>query len=159
MTQPVETDPFEGAAPPPPREDRPKMRHLNNRLVIVTPAKIERGIPNTLTPGAVQDRITADIEILDGATLMYGDDPDTGKQADKRMEIPGRIEGMYLNGARMVAQLTVREEGGRLRKQVLGRVRAVPNGPGQRPSWILETPTTADYDAARVYRNTVNPFG
>lgn len=157
------TDAFEGAAPPPPQADRPKLRNLRGRLLLIKPSRIERGVPGPDNDGKLQDRVTANVTILDGGRLGFGDDPRMGVPASKWIEeneLPYTIEDMYISGKLLVLQLTVKEEGGRLRVQVLGRLGAKPSAKATySPAWLLDTPSAADIEIGKAFLNTVNPFG
>jgi hypothetical protein len=123
-------------------------------LVLISPHKIERNVPklNARGPDDVQDRITADLVVLDGAPFMWGGDPEgfAGKGSiphDKQASIPHESLNMWINQALLVLQLE-RSIG----SKVLGRLNQKPaTQPGRRPSWTLDNPTDADRELARQY--------
>lgn len=133
------------------------------RLVLITPYKIERNVPNRRAkPDAngqlpTQDRMTCDVVFLDGPPFMYGGDP-TGENGPPKPHtetatIPHESRGIFISNVLLVSQcersLPV---GNTPARPVLGRlVKGVPSQPGLRPPWKLEDPTDADRQVARDY--------
>lgn len=154
-------DPFSGPAPQQPRG--PRIRDLYGRLLLLVPHKVEEGIPNRLQPGETQDRMTADVIVLDGGAIAYGGRPEATPPTphDKTANVPHRTDRMFISQAGLISQC--REAlAKRLRGQpgmVLGRLRVgdAPR-PGANPPYLLDPPTDADKAMARAYLATVDPF-
>jgi hypothetical protein len=153
---PDDSDPFDSPAEIP--SEFPKFDdHLRGRLLLIKPTKLEQGLVSTTLPKnsdgtpVVQDRITADVYVLDGAPLADF----AGATA---------FPGLYISQSRVVVQLSnVAQLGAKTRQtMVLGRLntryaQGKPNptakerkaGPGN--PWGLEDPTDADKATARAY--------
>jgi hypothetical protein len=134
------------------------------RLVLITPIKVEFGIPNRLQPGTTQDRMTADVVILDGGPCAYGGQPEKpgGKPHDKWAQVPHRTRGQYISSVGLISQC--REALERRRKgqpgMVLGRLYVGEStDPAKEGAWLVSDPTDADKALARAYLSTVDPFG
>lgn len=165
LAQPAATtaaDPFSGPAPQRPRG--PRMREMNGRLLLITPRKVET-VPNRRSkePGATQERMTADVVILDGGVIHYGGRPEALPPTQHTMQsnVPMRIEAMFISAVGVVSQcreaLAKRQQG--QPGMVLGRL-----GTGEardtdsNPPYLLALPTEADMAAARAFLATVDPF-
>lgn len=58
------TDPFGGPAVIP--TEFATIESFRGRLVLIKPTKLETGLPNQMNPGQLQDRMTADVSVVDG---------------------------------------------------------------------------------------------
>lgn len=153
-------DPFSGPAP---RADRPRVRDMYGRLLLVIPHKLEEGIPNRLQPGTTQDRMTADVVVLDGGALPYGGRPEATPPVPhtKTAQVPLKVDRMFISQAGLISQS--REAlAKRLRGQpgmVLGRLAVgETSNPGQNAPYLLTPPTEEDKQLARKYLASVDPF-
>lgn len=153
-------DPFSGPAP---RADRPRVRDMYGRLLLLIPHKLEEGIPNRLQPGTTQDRMTADVIVLDGGALPYGGRPEATPPVphNKSAQVPLKVDRLFISQAGLISQC--REAlAKRLRGQpgmVLGRLAVgEANAPGQNAPYLLTPPTDADKQFARQYLAAVDPF-
>lgn len=154
-------DPFAGPAPQQPRG--PRLRDLYNRLLLVIPHKVEEGIPNRLQPGTTQDRMTADVIVLDGGPIAYGGQPEATPPVphSKTASVPHKTDRMYISSAGLISQcrdaLAKRRAG--QPGMVLGRLAVgEKKDPAQNAPWLLTPPTDADKVTARAYLATVDPF-
>lgn len=154
-------DPFSGPAPQQPRG--PRLRDLYGRLLLVVPHKLEEGVPNRLQPGTVQDRMTADVIVLDGGPINYGGKPEATPPVphNKVAQVPHRTERMFVSSAGLISQcrdaLAKRRVG--QPGMVLGRLGVGDaKEPGQNAPWLLTPPTEQDKQIARQYLSTVDPF-
>lgn len=156
-------DPFSDPAP---REARgPRLRDMYGRLLLVIPHKLEEGIPNRLgKPGETQDRMTADVVILDGGTIHFGGKPEATPPTPhtKTSEVPLKNARMFVSSGGLISQcrqalakrLTTGQPG-----MVLGRLSVgEAKGPGQNPPYLLTPATEADKQVARQYLANVDPF-
>lgn len=155
-------DPFSDPAP---REARgPRLRDMYGRLLLLIPHKLEEGIPNRLgKPGETQDRMTADVVILDGGPLMYGGAPEKipAVPHTQLAEIPHKNARMFISSAGLISQcreaLAKKVTTG-VPGMVLGRL-AVGEAKGdQNPPYLLTPATDADKALARTYLANVDPF-
>jgi hypothetical protein len=125
---------------------RPSLAKIGaGRHVLIFPTKIERDVvSNTFknNDGSPQknDRLTADIVVLDGPPFMYGGS--TQKMTpDTLQAVPGpmseKFMGVYVSGKIVIGQCerSVDEKG---RRSILGRLIQVPTQ-GQ-PGWKLDDP-------------------
>src|SRR5690606_889012 len=127
------TDPFSTPAAIP--STYPKPRDLKGRLLLITPVKLER-VPNTQgAPGDMQDRITADVKVVDGSVPGFDDTEFTG---------------VYFSGSRVVPALAPSIQA---RGTVLARfdTRFADKPAGKGNPWGLQDPTEADKQTARDY--------
>jgi hypothetical protein len=162
---PAGGDPF-GA--PAPRADRPTMLCLPGRLLLVMPKRMEYNVPvKNPKPGmpAQQDRLTADVIVLDGGTLHYGGDPGARppRPHTKTAEVPLRIEGMYISQKGLLSQ--TREavdklQSGQPGAMVLGRLGWGEAKPGENAPYLLMPFTEQDAQVARAWlaANPPTPF-
>ena len=133
------------AAPPPPPQitypttmgdpdpkassvPRPRLQDIGrqNRLVLIRPLKIERGIPNTQgKPGDVQDRMTCDVVIFDGGPVAWGGKPEKGQPHTTQSPLPYEIPAMYISSGPIISQCERR-----MNEVVVGRlgITDLPNG-------------------------------
>lgn len=154
-------DPFSGPAPQQPRG--PRVRDMYGRLLLVIPHKLE-DVPNRLQPGTTQERMTADVIVLDGGPIAFGGRPEATPPVphDKTAVIPHKIAKMFLSQRGLISQcrealakkLTTGQPGMVLGRLAVGESREV----GQNAPYLLTPPTDADKQAARAYLATVDPF-
>lgn len=150
---PYGDDPF-GA--PAPQAERPRIADLAGRLLLVSPLRLEEGLPNRLQPGTTQDRMTVNIVVLDPAEpIAYGGRPEEGVPHTKQMTVPATIERSYISQRGLISQLRqalVARLAGQGRGMTLGRLyRGQPTQPGQKGAWLLSIPTEAERELARRY--------
>jgi hypothetical protein len=162
----IEGDPFD--APAAQQARGPRMREMYGRLLLVIPRKLEHGVvsrtlKNSDGSPAVQDRMTADVVILDGTTIHYGGKPEAVIPVphDKSAEIPFRVTGMFISNAGLISQC--REALAKIVSQgrpgmVLGRLGQGQGGQNGNPPWILTPATDADRVIGKAYLATVDPF-
>lgn len=160
-------DPFSGPAPQAPRA--PRFREMYGRLVLLIPRKLETGVVSRTftnqdgTP-AIQDRLTADIIVLDGGPITYGGAPEKVPPIPHTMteNVPHRWPNAYISFGGIISQCRVAlskivTEG--RPGMVLGRVTRGTEATKGEPPWLLSEPTEADKAIARAYLATVDPFG
>lgn len=157
----VTDDPFSAPAPQQPRG--PRLRDLYGRLLLVVPTKLEQGVPNRLQPGSTQDRMTADVIVLDGGPIAFGGKPEAVPPVphDKTAQVPHKTPGMYISSSGLISQsreaLAKRAQG--QPGMVLGRLGVgTKKEEGQSAPWLLSVPTDADKTLARQYLAQVDPF-
>lgn len=155
--QGTDDDPFGGPAPRAPKG--PRFREMHKRLLLILPKKLEEGVPNRLgEPGDTQDRLTADVIVLDGDPIAYGGEPEKvdGKPHDKVAQIPCKNTAMFVSYTGIVSQCREALENYKNKKggktMALGRLGLgeVPANGGNRP-WVLQDPTEQDKAIAREY--------
>lgn len=133
--------------PAPLGEKRPRIIDLQGRTVILIPDKIERVVNNLAPKDAadkMQDRLTADLHVIDGGTIHYGGNPESDfepKPHNLTAEPPYAIRRMWItnspivNGARNALDRTHRDFG----KPIVGvLVTYPPKERGRRPSRAIE---------------------
>lgn len=154
-------DPFSAPAPQQPRG--PRLRDLYGRLLLVVPVKLEQGVPNRLQAGTVQDRMTADVIVLDGGPISYGGRPEATPPVphDKTAQLPHKTPGMFISSSGLISQcreaLAKRQQG--QPGMVLGRLGVGQvKEQGQSAPWLLSVPTEQDKALARQYLAQVDPF-
>ena len=158
------TDPFaSGQSDPfgdPVRQGKmPKMIELYGRLVLVKPLKIETVKDNlSPTPGATVDRLTADVDILDGtwplvrlhkSGLPVSQASPGTPQPEPLTE--RHFSGMWINskGIVSVAKMSLAGQGP---QTILGRVsRGDASQPGWNEPYFLAAGTKEDKTVARAY--------
>lgn len=136
----------------------PSQASLRGRLVLITPRKIET-TPSNLNPGQMQERITADVTVVDG----LGPVPDikNNKHSGQWLEGPD-FTGVWLSGQRVVDQLRSQIGTG---QSVLGVIETYQ--PGQVPMkgnpWGILTATpeqkaqASQFLATRTIASTPDP--
>lgn len=136
---------------------------LHGRLLMITPLKVET-VPNRLSqvPGATQERVTADVVVLDDQTV-YGPSSVIGPPEGELEQVPAAFDGMYFSQAALVSQMRKATKanmaGADPKRMVLGRLKKEPpKEKGRYPTWVLADPTEADKQLARNYLATKNPF-
>lgn len=155
-SQDIGADPFDNPAP---QAERPRVRDIHGRLLLIMPLSIEKGVPNRLRPGTKQDRMTADLIVLDGGTLHYGGAPEKIPPVPhtKHVEIGDgfKIEGLFISQVGLLSQCRqalankLSENGGNT--MVLGRLTVGQATGGNNPPYLLNPPTDADKALARKY--------
>lgn len=128
---------------------RPTIASLRGRLVMIKPLKQET-VPNRLgAPGSTQERVTADVTVVDGrgpVPVMEGNPPRATGQTLDGPEFPR----LWIQNEYIVTQLS---EALRVGGIVLGRV-DLPNpnqNPGKGNAWGLTKATDADKQTARDF--------
>lgn len=140
------TDPFMDPAKV---SARPTVASFRGRLIMVKPLKQET-VPNRLgQPGATQERVTADVTVVDGAgpvPLMEGNPP---RPTGATLEGP-EFPRLWLQNEYIVAQLSEALRAGGV---VLGRVDLpIPDkAPGKGNAWGIVKATDADKQMARDF--------
>jgi hypothetical protein len=155
-------DPFSGPAP---QSERPRVLDLFGRLLLIVPVKVEI-VKNTLSkePGATQERMTADVVVLDGGQLSFGGNPEKlgGAPHTKVAPVPMKIDRLYMSQAGLVSQCRValaRRQSGQPGGMVLGRLSVgQAKEAGQNAPYLLTEATEADKAIARQYLANVDPF-
>lgn len=153
---------------PAPRADRPTMLCLPGRLLLIIPKRMEYQIPvRNPKPGMPthQDRLTADVIVLDGGTLWYGGDPQARppRPHTKTVEVPYRIEGMYISQIGLLSQ--AREEIAKMQSgqvgALLGRLGYGEASNGNNAPYLMQPFTDQDAAVARAWlaQNPITPFG
>lgn len=135
------------AGPAPLGEKRPRIIDLQGRTVILVPDRIERVVNNLAPKDAVdkmQDRLTADLHVIDGGTIHYGGNPESDFEPQAHMltaEPPYTIRRMWItnspivNGSRNALDRTHRDFG----RPIVGvLVTYPPKERGRRPSRAIE---------------------
>jgi hypothetical protein len=118
----------------------------DGRLVLISPIKVERGVPNTQgKPGETQDRMTADVVILDGPAFPFGGAPEKGKPHTHTAQVPYESVGMWISSTPLISQCERR-----IGESVLGRlgIKDLPNG---NIAYKLDDPTEQDMATCRAY--------
>lgn len=139
---------FHAPAPPQASIVRPRMQDFarEGRLVLIKPTKLERDVPNTKgKPGDKQDRLTADVVILDGAPFPYGGQPENGNPHTHQASIPHEIPSMFISSAGLISQVERK-----MNEFVLGRLsmRSLPNG---NTAYRLDDASSADEQVCQAY--------
>jgi hypothetical protein len=96
---------------------RPAVRDLVGRVVVIKPTRYEERVPG-VDPGTFQERITADVLILDGGHLEFGGNPTRGRPNLLAVNAPYLTQGMYISNTNIVG--AVRDQTGK--GVVLGRI-------------------------------------
>lgn len=118
-TAPVQAAPVQQAAPvapaasygddpfgaPAPQTDRPRVLDMLGRLLLIMPKKIET-VPNKKKPGETQQRMTADVIVLDGGPLAFGGAPEKPKPIPhtKTGQIPMKVSRLFISQVGIVSQ-------------------------------------------------------
>lgn len=98
MTVPTQ-DPFQDPVTPP--STFPTQASFRGRVIMITAHKIET-VPNQMNPGTMQERITADVTVVDGR----GPVPQMKNNAHTGQFLEGPdFTGVWFNGTRVVDQL------------------------------------------------------
>jgi hypothetical protein len=126
---------------------RPRIADLMGRTVFVQPLKIERGLPG-LDPGSTQDRITANVTVIDGGPLQFGGKPEKHQPHTMTVSTPYTAEGVFISQTALINALSdalpspKKPHGG----VVLGVVvqGAQPSDARKSPPWLLQTLDAAD---------------
>lgn len=157
------------ATPPPPvlsegDIDRPPVKALVRRLLIIVPKLIERGLVSRKLldkegNAKIQDRLTADVIVLDGGPLFWGGNTPGAQQFNE--QVPYVIKGMWLSQRSLIQQsegaLAARERGDAANALVLGRLWQA--GSEQNSPYVLAPPDPAtDLPAFNAYVQHTNPY-
>lgn len=139
------TDPFgaPGAIP----SEFPTMASLRGRLVLIKPLKQETVPNNQGAPGQMQERVTANVTVVDG----LGPVPVMNRGVPTGQTLAGpEFQGMWISQEVIVKQLA---EALRTGGMVLGRVdtRTPGSAPGKGQPWGLIDPSEQDKQTARDY--------
>jgi hypothetical protein len=164
---PPAADPFGAADPfdaPAPQQARgPRIRDLYGRLLLLVPRKLEENVPNRLQLGTTQDRLTADVIVLDGGPIAFGGRPENVPPVphDKVAQVPHKTASQYISNRGLISQcreaLAKRAQG--QPGMVLGRLTVgTAKEEGQNAPYLLTPPTDADKALARQYLAQVDPF-
>lgn len=134
---------------------RPAVRDLVGRVVVIRPTRYEERVPG-VDPGTFQERVTADVLILDGGRLEFGGNPTRGRPQLLAVNAPYLTQGMYISNTNVVA--AVRDQTGR--GVVLGRiVQGRSNDPKRNAPYNLVTLDEADpmrAAAGQLYTQVLN---
>lgn len=159
MTAPAQSPPgaiVGFATPDPVGATRPAVRDFVDRVVVIRPTRIERDVPNQSDPSKKQDRVTADVLVLDGGPLQFGGNVARGKPLTMEVQTPFLVKAMYISNTNMV-QAVENQVG---KGVVLGRVEIGRAGdPTKNPPFnLVEVPQDdPKYAAAvQVYTAVVN---
>lgn len=145
----MSTDPFSDPAPA--GGKWPSLKQLKGRLLLITPLAIEK-VPNTLskTPGAMTDRITADVVFLDGDPIkgILDKDDEVSHTYDEPLIAPTLMNNRFISGVRLVPRLSkaLSTQG-----MVLGRLVLLPKIGDKSRVWDLEAASEDDKKIARAY--------
>lgn len=135
---------------------RPAIRDLVGRTVVIRPTRYEPNAP-AIKPGETQERITADILIVDGGNLEFGGNLVTAnKPHTYRVPTPYLAKGVYISNTNIVA--SVKDSTGRA--PVLGTIAVgTSNTPGNNAPYNLlrVEPGTPQYNmAGALYTQVLN---
>lgn len=137
------TDPFGAPAVIP--STYPSVQSFHGRLVLISPKKIEQ-VRNKQEPSKIDDRITADVTVVDGLgpVPLWKDRVQTGAFLDGP-----DFTGVYFGQTRVVKQLASSIPSG----MVLARIGLYKEGQpqGQGNPWGLVDPTEEDKQIARNF--------
>jgi hypothetical protein len=113
---------------------RPAIRDLVGRTVVIRPTRYEPNAP-AIKPGETQERITADILIVDGGPLDFGGNLVTAnKPHTYRVATPYLARGVYISNTNIVA--SVKDSTGKA--PVLGSIAmGITNTPGNNAPYNL----------------------
>lgn len=124
----------------------PRVADMRNRAVLIQPLKIDRNVPG-VQPGTTQDRITANVFVLDGGPLEFGGKPEKFVPHTMVTACPSLHEGVYISQTNMVKALlgslpsTQRPQGG----ICMGRiVQGQASKAEHNPPWNLAEVPAAD---------------
>ena len=170
VTQPVPdavAQPFDGGDPfdaPAPQAARgPRVRDMYGRLLLIIPHKLEEGVPNKMDAGKLQDRMTADVVILDGGPIAFGGAPEKvpPRPHTQQANVPLKNTRQYISSVGLISQcrdaLAKKVRTGQP-GMVLGRLNVGEAKGDQAPPYLLTPATDADKAIARAYLATVDPF-
>lgn len=120
----------------------PRLEDLYGRLLIIVPKRLEN-VPNRLKPGTTQDRLTADVIVLDGGILYYGGKPNERPPVphDKSTDVPVKFTDMFISSVGLISQtrekLADRLAGRPGFPGVLGRLNVGERKGDFKPPWLL----------------------
>lgn len=160
MTAPAQSPPAQAMAsfadPAAVGGTRPAIRDLVGRTVVIRPTRYEPSAP-AIKPGETQERITADILIVDGGPLDFGGNLVTAnKPHTYRVATPYLAKGVYISNTNIVA--SVKDSTGIA--PVLGSIAlGITNTPGNNAPYNLLRiePTEPKYNmAGQLYTQVLN---
>jgi hypothetical protein len=160
MTAPAQSPPAQAMAsfadPAAVGGTRPAIRDLVGRTVVIRPTRYEPNAP-AIKPGETQERITADILIVDGGPLDFGGNLVTAnKPHTYRVATPYLAKGVYISNTNIVA--SVKDSTGVA--PVLGTIAlGITNTPGNNAPYNLLRiePTEPKYNmAGQLYTQVLN---
>lgn len=135
---------------------RPAVRDFVGRVVVIRPTRLERDIPNKSEPDKKQDRITADVLVLNGGPMEFGGNVARGNPLTMRVDTPFLVKNMYISNKNIVDAV----EGQVGRGVVLGRVaKGKATSPTHNDPFNLDKVELSDpmYGAAiTIYTQVVN---
>ena len=138
-----ENEGFDAAAPA--SGPRPTFAQFKDRLLLIRPTSIEKGIPNDLQPGTTQDRVTADVVFLDGDTITHKIDADGAHTELGEPIRPGDIMEEYWISQALIVRQVKGKIGATVNPWVLGRLTKLPpRQKGRKGAWFLAPFTPAD---------------
>ena len=152
------TDPFND---PGSSSQYPSLKQLKDRLLIVQPTAIEKGLSNPLKPGEKRDRITADVHVLDGDVITSRIDQDDNETPlDEPLTPPFKLADMYLSGAKMLGELKGSlPQGDKAGGLVIGVLtKLLPQKPGQKGAWSLRQATPEEKAKGNEYWKNLDVF-
>jgi hypothetical protein len=160
-------DPFANSDPAPQAPRSPRFRELYGRLIILVPKKLETGLvsgkfKNNDGSPVTQDRMTADLIVLDGGTIHYGGRPEDIPSVphDKVAEPPCKWSDVFISYAGIISQCRVKlsERAQGKTGMVIGRLgKGEDSGKGNAP-WLLYPANDEDKGKGRVYLANQDPF-
>jgi hypothetical protein len=115
-------DPFDTPAP---GSRFPSVAQLKDRLLVIWPKRLE-SVPDRYHPGAMKDRLTADVAFLDGETIAVRINKEGESTPLADPVAPGDImRDVFLSQTKLVSQTKARIGG-----MVMGRLILLPKIPG-----------------------------
>lgn len=155
---PASAPPAGFSAPPPAGQSypRPKLSDLVGRLILIRPTAFDKDVqaPGN-DPSKKQDRITADIVVLDGGPLAFGGSMQQGRpNTHQDPAMPVGYKGVFLSQKGIVAQLqgylpsAQNPTGGRCLARV---AMGTSSQPGHNRPYRLEDPSAQDIATATGY--------
>lgn len=144
--------------PAPQRPKGPRLREMYGRLLVIIPKGVEKVNRRQQDGSTVQqDRMTADVVVLDGGPMAYGGTPEKPpfNPHDKTAAIPHREVNMYVSAVGIISQcetaLAKRRAG--QPGMTIGRlgVGQAQQGSDRNPPWLLLPATPEDKALAARY--------
>ena len=127
---------------------RPRMLDFarEGRLVLITPLTVKREVPNRLgKPGDTQDRMTADVVILDGHPFPFGGAPEKGEPHTHTAQIPYESLSMFISSGPLISQVERH-----MNEPVAGRIRTKQLDNGN-TAYTLDPPSESDKAQATAF--------
>lgn len=154
-------DPFSNPAPA--GGKAPRVMDLPGRLVLIRPCSATTETvaahPSEVkkNPGATQQRMTADLIVLDGGTINFGGKPENGTPHTLSEDAPAIFRRVWFNQVAIVSGCMRTETGhvrfGSKKPFAIGRFVKGVSKDGGFPPWLLKTDTLtpADLQLARAW--------